>query len=528
MAASPSTLTALPAAAPSAGKWLITASIMCGTVLSVMDVSIVNVAMPHMMGSFGQDLLTITWVSTAYSIAEMIMITMTAWWSALLGRKRLFVGSMILFTVGSAMAGTAQNFHQMLFWRVVQGAGGGSLIPSSQAILRETFPPTEQGMAMAIYAMGVMLAPAFGPVAGGWLVDHYGWRWIFYINIPICLVGILMTSAFVRDPVYLKRGLLRVDWAGIGLLTAGLTAMQIVLERGQDVDWFASNWIVLGTIVAVFGLGGLLVWEFYAEEPVVDFRLFRNLQLSVGSAMGALLGFVLYGSTFIIPQLTQDLLGYTAYAAGMVLMPRAATMFLLMPLMGAIYNHVNLRVNTFVGLAVLAIGQWQLCHLSLEAGYWTFLVPLLLLGGGLGSTMVPLSTISLSTVPRPRMTAAAGLYTLTRRVAGNLAYAVIATIVARRTQFHHSRLVHSVNGAAPIFRQAQAGIQARMFQFGYSRPDAHHSALALIGNSLNRHATMMAYNDANWVSMMMAIAVLPLILLLPKRAPMVAVGEGAH
>ncbi len=275
-----------------AAKWLVTASIMFGTVLSVMDVSIVNVAMPHMMGSFGQDLLTITWVSTAYSIAEMIMITMTAWWSTLLGRKRLFLGSMALFTAGSVMAGTSQTFTQMLLWRVVQGTGGGSLIPSSQAILRETFPPAEQGMAMAVYSMGVMLAPATGPVVGGWLVDNYGWRWIFYINVPFCIVGILMVTAFVHDPPYLKRGVTRTDWTGIGLLMAGIIAMQIVLERGQEVDWFASRAIVAGTVIAAVGLGGLVVWELYQREPVIDFRLFRNRELSVGSALGSLLGFV--------------------------------------------------------------------------------------------------------------------------------------------------------------------------------------------------------------------------------------------
>src|SRR5215469_14596099 len=217
----PASLT-LPPERREAGKWLVAASVLTGTFLSVMDVSVVNVAMPHMMGSFGQDLLSITWVSTAYSIAEIIMITMTAFWSTLLGRKRLYLISITIFIAGSMLAGTAQTFTQMLCWRVLQGVGGGTLIPASQAITREKFPPAEQGMAMALYSTGVMLAPTIGPIVGGWLVDNWGWRWIFYINVPFAIIGLLMVSAFVQDPSYLQRGLRRIDWGGIGLLTVGL------------------------------------------------------------------------------------------------------------------------------------------------------------------------------------------------------------------------------------------------------------------------------------------------------------------
>jgi len=249
---------------------------MLGTFLSVMDATVVNVAMPHMMGSFGAELLTITWVSTAYSIAEIIMITMSAWCTTLLGRRRLFLASMVLFIVGSVLAGTSKTLTQMIIYRILQGLGGGSLMPCSQAIARETFPIEEQGMAMAIFSMGVVLAPAVGPVIGGWLVDNYGWQWVFYINVPFCIVGFLMVSAFVHDPPYLKRGVERVDWTGIGLLTVGLAAMQIVLERGEEMDWFSSQWIVTGTILAALALVGLVVWELSIDEPVIDFKLLRN------------------------------------------------------------------------------------------------------------------------------------------------------------------------------------------------------------------------------------------------------------
>jgi MFS transporter, DHA2 family, multidrug resistance protein len=508
-------------------KWLIAGSVMFGTVLSVMDVTVVNVAMPHMMGSFGQDLLTIAWVSTAYSIAEMIMITMTAWWSTLVGRKQLFLGSMVLFTVGSVMAGTAQTFSQMLVWRVVQGAGGGSLIPVSQAVLRETFPPEEQGMAMAIYSMGVMLAPAAGPVVGGWLVDAYGWRWIFYMNVPFCLAGILMVLAFVHDPPYLKRGLARIDWGGIVLLAVWIIAMQIVLERGQEVDWFASRWILLGAIATVGAGMGLVVHELSSSEPVIDLRLFRNRNLAVGSVLGSLLGFVLYGSSFVLPQLTQDLLGYDAYHAGVVLLPRALVMFAMMPMIGRIYNYVNLRLLTLVGFILIGLAQWELAHLSLQVAFWSFLAPLVFLGMGIAATMVPLSTVSLSTVSRANMTGASGLYTLTRRVAGNLAYAILATIIDRRGQYHRFQLVQNVSQMNPTYLQAQQGFRSRLVQFGVSLPAASHRAVAMVNQILNGQAQIMAYNDANWACVVLVLAVVALVLLLPRRAPLAETG-GAH
>src|SRR6266704_4587483 len=297
----------------SAGKkWLVTFAVMSGTFLAVMDVSVVNVSMPHMMGNFGQTLSAITWVATSYSIAEMLMTTMAGWWSALLGRKRLYLASFVLFTLGSILAGTAQTFPQMLLYRVIQGLGGGSLIPLSQAILRETYPPEEQGMAMAIFGMGVVLAPAMGPILGGWLTDNYGWPWIFYINIPFSIVGMLMVSTFVEDPPYLQRGVTHIDWLGIVLLIVGLTSMQIVLGRGQEHHWFQSRGILAGTVVTVLTLASLVVWELRIREPIINFRVLRNIPLSVGAGVGLLFGVVLYGTTFSLPAFTQRLLHYPA------------------------------------------------------------------------------------------------------------------------------------------------------------------------------------------------------------------------
>jgi MFS transporter, DHA2 family, multidrug resistance protein len=503
--------------ASATGKWLVAASVMLGTFLSVMDATVVNVAMPHMMGSFGEDLLTITWVSTAYSIAEIIMVTMAAWFTALLGRKRLFLVSMALFIFGSILAGTATTLHQMIFYRVLQGIGGGSLMPCSQAIARETFPPSEQGMAMAIFSMGVVLAPAIGPVVGGWLVDKYGWQWVFYINVPFCIVGMLMVSAFVHDPPYLKRGVQRVDWTGIILLTVGLTAAQIVMERGEEVDWFASNWIVIGTVIAIIGITGLLIWELTHAEPIIDFRLFKNRLLTVGCAIGSASGFALYGSSFLLPQFTENLLNYPAYQAGLVLMPRALAMFLVMPIVGRLYNYVSPRVLVSFGLVCLMYGYWRLAHFNLTVGFWSFAPILVVTGIGMGAAMVTLSTVSLSTIPRAQMTGASGLNTLTRREAGNIAYALLATILARRTQFHRAMLVTNVSGLSNTFTRMDQGITQSLQSYGYNSAAIGGRDLSVINNMINHNAAIMAYNDCFYALVPVLLASLLLLFLLPKR-----------
>jgi len=284
----------LPKTISTGRKWLIATTVMLGAFLSVMDVSVVNVALPHMMGSFGQTLSAITWVATSYSLAEIIMITMAGWWSTLVGRKRFYLGSIALFIAGSILSGTARTFPELLIFRCLQGIGGGGLIPVSQAILRETFPAEEQGMAMSIFGMGVVLGPALGPVVGGWLTDQYGWPWIFYINVPISILGFFMVSLFVEDPLYLRRGLKQIDWVGIGLLTIGLTIMQVVLERGQENNWFESGWIAAGAVITAAALVGLLFWDVRSKEPVVNFRLLRDLPLGAGCSMG-----LVFGITFL-------------------------------------------------------------------------------------------------------------------------------------------------------------------------------------------------------------------------------------
>jgi DHA2 family multidrug resistance protein len=490
---------------------------MSGSFLAVMDVSVVNVSMPHMMGNFGQTLSAITWVATSYSIAEMLMVTMAGWWSALVGRKRLYLASFVLFTLGSILAGTAQTFTQMLCYRVIQGLGGGSLIPLSQAILRETYPPEEQGMAMAIFGMGVVLAPAMGPILGGWLTDNYGWPWVFYINIPVSIVGIVMFSAFVEDPPYLRRGIARVDWVGIALLTLGLTVMQIVLERGHESNWFQSRWITAGAVLAVAMLTTLVFWELRTKEPIVNFRVLRNIPLSIGAGMGLLFGVALFGTTFSLPQLTQRLLRYPAYQAGLVLLPRAITLFLAMPVVGWLFNYVDPRLLIAVGIGLTYLAFYQLAHLSLNIGFWNLVPIMLIMGAGLPCMFVTLSTTSLSTVRREDMTAATSLYTLARRVGGNLGYALVATLVERFSVIHQAHLSTHISNLNSVYSSYYATLVARLTRQTGDPVAAQDKALALVDSLVHRQAAMLAYNDLAWLFGIMFLATLPLLFFLPRR-----------
>jgi MFS transporter, DHA2 family, multidrug resistance protein len=506
-----------PSSAPPGNKWLITLAVMFGAFMAVMDISVVNVSLPHMMGNFSEDLSSITWVATSYSIAEIIMVTMAGWWSTLIGRKRLYLSSFALFTLGSILCGTASTFPQMLFYRIIQGIGGGALIPVSQAILRETFPQEEQGMAMAVWGMGVVLAPAIGPILGGWLTDRYGWPWIFYINVPVSLVGMFMVSTFVQDPPYLRRGVKKIDWLGIALLAIGLTSMQVVLERGQQENWFESDMIRFGTTVFVLSLLGLIYWEMKTDEPVVNFRILKDKALSLGSFMGVIFGIALFGTTFILPQFTQELLGYPAFEAGLILAPRAMMLLVCMPIVGRLYRHFDARVLVMFGVVITCYSYYDLAHLSLSAGFWNLVPTLLIMGIGMPFMFVTLSTLSLSTIPKADMTDASSLYTLARRVGGNIGYALVATLVARGQQIHRVQLTSHLTEFNPAFNAYQNQAARILEHSGMNPAELKHAGQSLMNMFVNHQAAMMAYNDVSLILGFMFVLTIPFALFLPGR-----------
>lgn len=507
-----------PVQALEVNKWVVACTVMFGAFMAVMDISVVNVAMPHMMGTFSQDLSSITWVATAYSIAEITMITMAGWFSALIGRKRLYLWSFALFTLGSVLCGTAVSFPQMLAYRVLQGIGGGSLIPVSQAILRESFPKEEQGMAMAIFGMGVVLAPAMGPIVGGWLTDFYGWPWIFFINVPVSIIGMFMVGAFVHDPQYLRRGVRKIDRLGIILLATALTSMQIVLERGQRENWFESRMIISGTIICAAALIGIIYWELRNPEPVINLRILKNTHLSLGCAIGLIFGVALFGTTFILPQFTQELLGYPAFNSGLVLAPRAFMLLLFMPIVGRLYNHIDARILALTGVGITFWAYYALSGLSIEAGFWNLVPMLLIMGIGMPFVFVTISTLSLASVPRPDMTDAASMYTLARRVGGNIGYAVAATMVARGQQIHRSVLVDHINPFNPAYTEYSRTVAGALGRLGLNAQAMQHAIQYLSDRIVNIQATMLAYNDVSWFFGLLFLGTIPLVLMLPGKS----------
>jgi DHA2 family multidrug resistance protein len=500
-----------------AGKWMIAGTVVLGSFVSVMDISIVNVAMPHMLSTFGVSLDAITWVAVAYSISEIILVTMSAWLSRFLGRKRYFVLSFMIFTTASILCGLARSLNMMILARILQGMGGGGLIPVAQAIMLETFPEEERGMAMAIYSMGITVAGVVGPVLGGWLTDVYGWPWIFYVNVPVGMLGTMLSILVLVDPPHLQRGLTRIDVIGIVLLAVGLTAMQLVLERGERENWFDSSFIVWMTVVTLLTLTALVVWELFTEEPVINLRLLKNIPFTSGSILGLLFGITLFGSTFILPLFLQRLQGYSVLDSGILQLPRMLIVLVVTPIAGWLYNYIDSRLLVGIGVALMMWGYLDMSGFNLETGFMRMLPGLLLTGAGMSFMFGPMAAVVMRTVPLMMLTSASSLFTLFRRIGGNLGYAFVASQVAHRTVFHRARLVDHVTLYNTATSQALDGLRGRLAAASGLPPGlAEDSAIKLIDGTVNRHATMMAYNDVFWLMGMLFILTIPCLMFLSK------------
>jgi DHA2 family multidrug resistance protein len=348
-------------------KWIIAVTVIMGTIMSALDTSIVNVALPYMRGGMSASVEEITWVATGYLLSNVIIMPIAAMLGSRFGRKRLYLFSVLLFTISSMLCGMAWDLSSMVAFRILQGIGGGALIPVSQAILRESFPHEEQGLAMGIYGFGVVLGPAIGPTLGGWLTDNYSWPWIFYINVPIGIINIFLGSRFLQDPPYLKREKGKIDFPGLALLIIGLGALQLMLEKGERYDWFQSDFMIALLSIAIIGIM-LFIWrELSVDKPVVNLRILKDINFASGTLLGGVLGMGLYGSLFLLPLFLQQLLGYPAFDSGLVLMPRSLAMAFIMPIAGGLYNRTGPRSLIGLGLVITAFSFWQLSSISLDA-----------------------------------------------------------------------------------------------------------------------------------------------------------------
>jgi MFS transporter, DHA2 family, multidrug resistance protein len=508
-----------PQPIPEINPWLIAIAVMSSTFMEVLDTTVVNVSLPHIAGSLSASVDEATWTLTSYLVANAIILPMTGWLANNFGRKRLLMASVVGFTVSSFFCGLAPSLPLLIVFRVLQGACGGGLQPLSQAILLEAFPPEKRGQAMAFWALGIVVAPMLGPVAGGWITDNYSWRWVFYINVPIGVVAIILTQLFVFDPEYLRRKASSIDYWGIGLLVLGMGCLQIMLDKGQEEDWFASHFIMALTVFAVVGLGGLIVRELMTANPIIDLTVFKYRSYAIGTFLMTVVGFVLYGSTVLLPLLMQQLLGYTATHAGITNFPRGFASFLAMPFIGILTNKVDTRKLLFSGVVFSAAAMYMLSRLSLEVGFWNFWWPLMLQGAALGLIFVPLTTVTHDPIPRERLGNATSIFNVMRNIGASIGISIVQTLRFRAFQKHINTLGKFI---APSNLQAQSmitGLRDKFISQGADVATATKRAYGAVWGMLNQQAAMLSYNDVFFILAVIFLMMAPLILLMkrPKR-----------
>lgn len=495
-------------------KWMITLTVMTGTIMAALDMSIVNVAMPHMRGTLGASVEEITWVSIGYILSSVIIMPIVALLSSRFGRKNFYMFSVFLFTCASMLCGVAWDFKSMVIFRIIQGIGGGALIPVAQAILRETFPPQEQAMAMGIYGIGVILGPAIGPTLGGWLTDNYSWPWIFYINVPVGILDVVLIMRFIEDPPYLIREKGKLDLAGLLFMSVGLGALQVMLEKGQQKDWFASDLIRYLALISLVGLI-LFIWrELTTDKPAVDLRILNDINFSSATTLGGILMMALMGSLFILPLLLQQLLSYPALDSGLALLPRSVAMAIVMPIGGKLYNRTGPRVLIGLGILVNAFSFFHLSRLSLDVGYWNIFIPQFLQGIGFGLIFVALSTAALSSIEKKLMTAATGLYNVVRQVFGSIGIAVAATLLTQGENWNRAMLTRHVTQFNDVTNSLVKDIAAYLVSRGVDPAGAHNKALKMLDLMVMQHSSMLSYNHVFSLMAVLFLFSMPLIFLI--------------
>ncbi len=451
---------AAPEWRPSYNPWLIAAAVMLATFMEVLDTSVANVSLPHIAGNLSATTDEATWVLTSYLVANAIILPATNWLGNLFGRKRFLVSCIVLFTLASALCGAAGSLGFLVVARVLQGAAGGALQPISQAVLLESFPPKKRGSAMAVFAMGVVVAPILGPTLGGWITDNYSWRWVFYINLPIGLLAGLMANAVIEDPPYLKRvSAANIDYLGFGFLALWLATLQFVLDKGQELDWFGSHTIAWCVTISVTAFLAFVVRELTASRPLVDLRVLKNRNLAVGCALVAILGALLYGTIAVLPLFMQNLLRYTALDAGLALSPRGVGAFFATIVVGRLVGKISNRILITIGFLGLAYSSFLFGNINLSIGMVSIVWPTILSGISISFIFVPLATSAMGTLKQDQIGNASGLFNLMRNLGGSIGIAGLTTLVARGAQSNQAAFVSHFSPYSPVYQQKLAAIQ---------------------------------------------------------------------
>ncbi len=495
-------------------KWIVALTVMLPTLIEIVDTSVVNVSLDSIRGSLSAGIDESTWTITSYLVSNAIIIPMTGWLSRIIGRKKYLIISIMLFTLSSFLCGISWNLQSLVFFRILQGIGGGALQPISQSILLETFPRKQHGMAMAIFGVGIMFGPIIGPLLGGWITDNWSWHWIFFINIPIGVVSVLMVMVFIVDPPYMKRMSMKIDYWGLALLSVGLGCLQIVLDKGQMEDWFSSGFITVLTLISVVSLLLFLYVESVVDHPIMNLRTFKNVSFSTGNIVMFFAFFNLFGSIVLLPVYLQTLMGYTSTLAGMVLGPGGVATLLAMPLAGRLVTKVNPKSLLAFGIIVSAYSTYLMSQFSLAADFNTVIWPRIILGVGMGFLFIPLMTLTMSSIRKEDMGNASAIFNLLRNLGGSFGVAFVTTMIARRAQFHQVRLVDHLT---PFDSNLQiAGQEAtRMLQLkGLDAASAGQGGLGAIYGRMIKQASMMSFNDAFHLLSVFMICILPLVLLM--------------
>jgi DHA2 family multidrug resistance protein len=501
--------------------WIIGVVVSMAAFMEVLDTSIANVALPHIAGNLGASNDESTWVLTTYLVSNAVVLPISGFLVDWLGRKRFFLTCIVFFTVSSFLCGLAPSLGLLLLFRVLQGAFGGGLQPMTQAILADTFPPEKRGLAFALYGVTIVCAPAIGPTLGGWITDNYSWRWIFYINVPVGILAVLLVTQLLPDPLHLSRlksATSRFDYIGFGLLAVGVGALQVALDKGQEDDWFGSRFITTLIILAAVGLVSLVIWEWRHKEPIVDVRLFTLFNFASCNVMMFVLGIVLFSSTVLLPQFLQTLMGYTAQTAGMVLSAAAILLLFLTPVVGRLATRFQARYLLAFGWITLAMAMYLTCKridllISFRAATWLRIWQYL----PIAFLFVPLTMAAYVGLPESKSNAAAGLINFVRNIGQSVGTSAVTTLIARRSQYHQSVLAEYTR--SPRFNAAVAGLTNRLTHVGLNLYSAHQQALARMYSMVLTQAQTLSYVDVYWLLAVTSTLMFLLSFLLAKNEP---------
>ena len=503
-------------------RWIILIGLISAVIMEALDTTIINVALPQMGGNLGATPNEIGWVSTGYILSVVIILPLTAWLAARFGRKRYLVTSILVFIIASFFCGTSRSLGELIFWRVVQGVGGGALLSTAQATLLEIFPPGQQGLVQSLFGLGVVVAPAVAPMLGGWLTDNYSWPWVFFVNLPIGLVSATLVSTYLQDSRYSNASAGSVDWTGIGLLAVGLASLQYVLQEGQLNDWFGSPLITRLAVLAGAALTGFVAWELWPgnQKPAVNLRVLGDRNLLGGSLLGAAMGFGLTGGLFIFPLFVQGILGFTATETGFVLFPAGLAILFGIGVCGAlIQKGVDPRLLIAVGIGVFMLANWDLGHLSPQSDANSTQMGQILRGLGIGCLFIPVSVTAYSTLKGAQIAQGTALWNLSLQLGGSLGIAALNTYVVNMTAYHRAILTSGLTPGFAPFSERQAGLAQSLVSHGYSAEQAHTTAMSILDNLVQSQAATLAYNNAFVLIGVLFAFAFPIILILKRPAP---------